>query len=219
MNLKWPLWASVVITAAMGAVSFWLWLATPADFQFAVHFDAQFRPDRFAGKVEGLLVLPGLAAFLTGLFWLLPRIDPRAKNLAQSSALYITGWLGSMLILATVHLAILRYSLSSDPALLESLPFFLGLLLAAIGYFLGRSRSNFFAGIRTPWTLSSEYSWARTNRLGGILLMITGVTVMVFQLLSIPIDALYVLLGGVLATGLISIVASYFFWKSDPERR
>jgi uncharacterized membrane protein len=42
-----------------------------------------------------------------------------------------------------------------------------GLLFIVLGNLMPRFRSNFFFGIRTPWTLSSEQMWMKTHRLGG----------------------------------------------------
>lgn len=217
--LKWPSTVSVVILAAMWGISAWVWSITPVDAQFAVHFDSSFQPDRHAGKFQGLLLMPLLATGLLGLFLLLPRIDPRAENLAKSSGLYLAGWLGSMLILAGAHVATLQYSLMGQTTLVEQIPLLIGLLLLVIGYFMGKSRSNFFAGIRTPWTLSSDYSWQRTNRLGGILFMISAALVMAVQIFGSASSALKVLMIAVLISAVVSIVASYFFWKRDPTRK
>jgi len=39
---------------------------------------------------------------------------------------------------------------------------------------MGKLRRNFWAGIRTPWTLTSDVVWERTHRLGGWLFVLTG---------------------------------------------
>ena len=39
------------------------------------------------------------------------------------------------------------------------IPVLLGLLLVIIGNYFGKLRKNFFAGIRTPWTLASNEVW------------------------------------------------------------
>ncbi len=48
------------------------------------------------------------------------------------------------------------------------------LLLIVIGNYLGKTRSMFLGGVRTPWTLSSEYSWQRTHSLAGKLFVLSG---------------------------------------------
>jgi uncharacterized membrane protein len=37
------------------------------------------------------------------------------------------------------------------------------------------ARSNWFIGVRTPWTLSRETVWNKTNRLAGKLFKVAGV--------------------------------------------
>lgn len=219
MKLKWPLVASILIVSSMWILSLVLWMSTPDDMQFAVHFDSRFQPDRFAGKSVGLLLLPALATGLTALFVLLPRIDPRAQNLAQSSGLYISGWIGALIIVAGAHVATLQVSFVGDASLIEQLPLCIGLLFLVLGYYFDKSRSNFFAGIRTPWTLSSEYSWARTNKLGGRLFMLTAVVVIASHFIADSSVVFAVIIGGALTTAAVTAVASYFFWKNDPDRR
>jgi uncharacterized membrane protein len=58
------------------------------------------------------------------------------------------------------------------------LPFVLCLSISVLfiflGNYMGKLRRNFWAGIRTPWTLASDVVWERTHRLGGWLFVATG---------------------------------------------
>ena len=40
---------------------------------------------------------------------------------------------------------------------------------------MSQIRHNYFIGIKTPWTLASEYVWKKTHRLGGIAFIISGI--------------------------------------------
>jgi uncharacterized membrane protein len=51
---------------------------------------------------------------------------------------------------------------------------FLGILFIFIGYMLRQAKRNWFIGIRTPWTLSSDSVWDKTHRLGSALFMLSG---------------------------------------------
>ena len=51
------------------------------------------------------------------------------------------------------------------------------LFLIVIGNFLGKSHSNFFVGVRLPWTLSSDLAWEKSNRITGYGFVATGVGV------------------------------------------
>jgi len=44
------------------------------------------------------------------------------------------------------------------------LPIGVGLLFAFLGNYLTRIEPNWFIGIRTPWTLSSDAVWRKTHR-------------------------------------------------------
>jgi uncharacterized membrane protein len=50
----------------------------------------------------------------------------------------------------------------------------LGILFFGIGNILGDVEMNWFLGIRTPWTLSSQTVWDETHRVGGRLFKISG---------------------------------------------
>lgn len=47
-------------------------------------------------------------------------------------------------------------------------------LFAWIGNMLGKTRRNFWIGIRTPWTLASDAVWIATHRLGARVFMAMG---------------------------------------------
>ena len=50
----------------------------------------------------------------------------------------------------------------------------IGLLFIFIGFMMRQARRNFFIGIRTPWTLSSDTVWNETHRVGAVLFIISG---------------------------------------------
>jgi uncharacterized membrane protein len=50
------------------------------------------------------------------------------------------------------------------------------IFFAWLGNMLGKTRRNFWIGIRTPWTLASDAVWIATHRLGARVFMIMGIT-------------------------------------------
>jgi uncharacterized membrane protein len=93
------------------------------------------------------------------------------------------------------------------------------LLLAIVGNYLGKVRSNFSFGIRTPWTLSSERSWHKTHRLGGKLLFGIGIGGAIAALAHANQLFLLLILGGTIGTTLFLILYSYIVWRNDPEQQ
>ena len=218
MNVKPLLIANGVLIAAMAGVSFWLWPSIPADAQLPVHWNIEGHADRFGSKSEALLLLPAMAFVLTLVFVFLPRFDPRRKNLEASSKMWNAAAIGVVALLAYVHVFL---ALSAMGRVVDAADYIvpgLAVLFIVLGNYLAKTRSNWFAGVRTPWTLSSEYSWSKTHRLASRLFIGTGlVSILAWLIVGGKIASL-VLFGALLATTVISIVASYFYWKSDPAR-
>ncbi|MCB7409495.1 SdpI family protein, partial [Dorea longicatena] len=50
----------------------------------------------------------------------------------------------------------------------------IGLMLLVIGNYLAKTKQNYSAGIRIPWTLSSEENWNRTHRFSSRLFIFCG---------------------------------------------
>ena len=59
------------------------------------------------------------------------------------------------------------------------IPVSIGLLFFYIGVLCENSKRNWFVGIRTPWTLSSDKVWDKTHKLGGKLFKIAGIIALI----------------------------------------
>lgn len=219
MKTRLPLLVTLVLIAAMLGVSLWAWTAIPADALLPIHWGIDGKPNGFAGKTFGLFFAPGLAALIGVVFAVIPLIEPRRANLLSSSKFYRASWIGVIALMAAVHgatvAAALRYPIDVGAVVLAAA----SLLFIVIGNYLGKTRSNFFAGVRTPWTLSSEYSWERTHRLAGRLFMITGAATIAALIALTPELATFILLGLSGATVAAALVMSYVYWARDPDRQ
>ncbi len=218
MNIKPLLITNTVLIAAMAGVSAWVWQSIPDGAQLPMHWNIEGHADRFGSKHEALLFLPALAVALTLIFWLLPFIDPRRRNLESSSKLWIAAGIGVVALLAYVHMFMVASAMGRGVDMVDYLIPAMSILFIVIGNYLPKTRSNWFAGVRTPWTMSSEYSWGKTHRLASRLFMGSGVASVLAWLAVGAKIAIFVLVISLVATSVISIVASYFFWKNDPAR-
>ena len=103
------------------------------------------------------------------------------------------------------------------PPLERIVPMLIGALLVVMGNVLPRARSNWFYGIRTPWTLSSDRVWVRTHRLGGYTMIGAGL-VIVAAGAFLPLPAcLVVVISASLVAAIVPAVYSYFIWKQDAK--
>ena len=96
-------------------------------------------------------------------------------------------------------------------------PVGVGVMFLVIGYCMGRIRSNFMVGIRTPWTLTSELSWQKTHLWGGRAFMLLGVLLALTGFFPASGWWIGVLMGGMLAMIVGLFVYSYLVWKDDPD--
>jgi uncharacterized membrane protein len=209
--------ASAVVLAAMLAATVWAWAVLPEGARVPIHFNIDGHADNYGSKAFGLFMAPAIVALVTALFAVLPRIEPRRRHLMQSSKLYAVVWLGVVGMLAIVHAQIVLVATGLYQGSIQIPLVAVGILFIVLGNYLGKTRSTFFMGIRTPWTLSSELSWQKTHRLGGRLFVALGVA-MIVTTFAAPKLLLPVILVGVLGTTLTVTVYSYFVWRNDPNR-
>jgi uncharacterized membrane protein len=205
-----------VLTALL-ALSAWAWERVPAE-GLPVHFGLDGKPDRFGTRWEALLTMPAIAALAGLIFAAVPSIVPRREELAASWKFYYAVWTGILLVMSAGHVMIVLNALDPGQSRIEILLAALGLLFVLIGNYLGKTRPNWAAGVRTPWTLSSDHAWDKTHRLGGALFVMAGLAVVVGAFTLPPQWALFLLIGVIVGATAITIVASYFYWREDPAR-
>lgn len=144
-------------------------------------------PDRiaihwnFAGQVDGYgsgptqaVVFPILIVCMYILFLLIPYLDPKGERYEQFNKIYHIFKSIILALIVVVYFLIglngLGYNLPVDIIM----PGLIGLLFIALGNYLSKIKMNWFMGIRTPWTLSSEEVWNKTNRFGGKVFILAG---------------------------------------------
>lgn len=202
----------------MFALSVWAWFQIPETQQIPVHYGIDGTPDRYGGKFEGLFAIPLIGVALTVLFAILPRIEPRSENLMRSQKAYFIVALSAIALLLALHVATVLQALGWQIPVATVVSVGVSLLIAMIGNYLSKVRSNFSFGIRTPWTLRSEQSWNKTHRLGGRLLFFLGISGMIAAIANANQLFLLLILGGTLSVTVILFIYSYTVWKADPER-
>ena len=215
---KSALTSGIIIVAIMFAISAWAWLQLPADAQIPVHWGVSGQPDRYGGKIEGLLLMPLIGLGLVALFAIIPRVEPRKSNIMRSQKAYGVVRLGVLLFLLGIHIVTVLSTLGYPIDINFMIGLGTGLLFIVMGNYLGKVRSNFMFGIRTPWTLTSDLAWNKTHRLGGWLFVLSGVLIILCAIVA-PQWIVGAILLGALGTAGITTVYSYRVWKDDPNKR
>ena len=199
-------------------LTIWAWGKIPADTQVPIHWNIKGEVDRYGSKTVGLLVGPITVFFLTMLLLFIPRMEPRQENFAQSQKAFKIIIGGVLLFVAGLHIFTILTTLGYDIDISSTMAFGLGILFMAIGNYLGKIRSNFMLGIRTPWTLSSEKSWNKTHRLGGWLFFFTGFFVFSSGFFHNAEVTFALLFGGLFGSIALLFGYSYWIWREDDRR-
>ena len=218
MNVKPLVIVNSVVIASMAALSVWAWQSIPGDAQIPVHWGLDGVPDRYGSKVEALIVLPIIAAVLTAIMWFLPRIDPRRAHLESSAKMWNAVTIAIAGLLAYVHVLLVLGAMGRRFDMTDYMIPAIAVMFIIIGNYISKTRSNWFAGVRTPWSMSSEYSWTKTHRLASKLFMGSGVLTLVTWLIAGAKVATVVFIAAILITAIGSVVVSYVYWKNDPAR-
>lgn len=200
------------------------WLNVPEGAQIPVHFNIQGEADRYGGKAEAFLFMPALILGLGLLLAVLPKIDPRGRNLANSRAPYLVSWIGALAIVCGVQALLVWTTLggggdTAPPLVMRGVLAVSAVFFIVIGNFIGKARPNFFLGVRTPWTLTSDIAWEKTHRLTGKLWMAAGALALLASLFAPVMAALAVFLAATLGVAVFAIAYSYVVWRSAPDKR
>ncbi len=210
---------AALVVVGMLAVSAWAWPQIPDGAQVPIHWGIDGRANGWAPKWQGLLLLPAMTGGIALVLAFAPRVDPRSGNIQRSATAYWAIAVAALVLMAVIHVAAVLAATgrSVNIGLIVSLA--VGGLFVVVGNFLGKTRSSWIFGIRTPWTLSSELAWTRTHRLGGYLFMLLGVAVIAAALLAPGGVPAFLLLGGVVVLVPLLFAYSYLVWRDDPERQ
>ncbi len=198
--------AVVLISFIIGAAAY---AQLPA--QAVTHWNAQGQADGYSSRLSAAFLMPVMLVVIIGLLLLLPRSDPRRFNAAgfrQSYYLFIL-----LLTLFMVYLQALTilYNLGVRFDMVQAMIPGFALLDFATAYLLRRAKPNWFIGIRTPWTLSSDQVWQETHRVGSWGFAAAG-GFSLFGLIFPSLAFLFVLVP-LLAVALLTIVYSYIVYR------
>jgi uncharacterized membrane protein len=140
----------------------------------ASHWNAAGELDGTMPKFWGLVLVPSLMTGFTALLAVLPRIDPLRKNYLKFRDYYEGFILVFAAFLFFIQLQIILWGMGTQVSPNLTSPVMIGILFIYIGFLMEHTEPNWFVGIRTPWTLSSERVWKKTHERGGTLFKLAG---------------------------------------------
>ena len=170
----------------------------------------QLSPTHLTPRPWEPFILPLVMLGVLLLFLAIPRISPRGYRVERFQNAFEITQVALLSLLLLVNLLIVLAGLGVPVPVRQAARAGTGLLFVVLGNFMGKFTKNFFLGIRTPWTLASDEVWLRTNRLGGKLVVLTGLVLLASSFLGA--GAIWFLLTIPVAVG-IPIVYSYILYR------
>lgn len=154
--------------------------------QVPTHFELSGEPDGWTPRFPGAFLMPLVAIGVYVLLFVLRRIDPRGANYRRFEETWWVFLNVLALLMTALHVLSLGFAIGWPIDMSRAVTVTLGLLFVGLGNYMPRLRSNWWMGIRTPWTLESEEVWRETHRVGGWAFVAAGLLVAIAGLLLEP---------------------------------
>lgn len=145
----------------------------------ASHWNARGQVDSYMSKFWGLFLMPLILAGLFPLFLLIPQIDPLKENIKKFRKYYDGFILIMVLFFFYIYILTILWNLDVKFNMTQLLIPAIGLLFYYAGILMKNAKRNWFIGIRTPWTLSSDRVWDKTHKIGGKLFKVAGLIALI----------------------------------------
>ena len=202
----WVIGLLLVLAAFAFAASMYSALPDP----MASHWDMSGRVNGTMPRLWGAFLGPALMLVLWLVLALVPRLSPRGFEMDAFALAWSILCLSALGLVLFIEILVLQAArdwgtLSPRPILVG-----VGVMIAVIGNFLGKMTRNFFAGIRTPWTLANEEVWHRTHRFAAKLFVLAGLVVAVAGLAGVSSWPLFAV---PVVAALIAVVYSYVVYR------
>lgn len=209
-NIK--IWVLFAITFLIAIISY-----NYLPDQIPIHFDVAGNVDNYENKIF-IFLTPAIILFMIITAEVAKNVDPKKNSYDKFKKPYYLIFFLVSLLMFLIELYTIAFSLNMKIFNINILmPISTGLLFTILGNSMPKFKQNFYAGIRTSWTLSDEEVWFKTHRFGGKIWFIGGLLMMVTAVLPDKLKiVLFLLIVAVLA--IVPIAYSYVIFKNKNNR-
>ena len=214
MSTRTTIFATIFLIAF--ALTFSISIYDKLPEQMASPWNTFNQGDGYTSRVWGAFLMPVISATMLVLFLIIPQIDPLKENIAQFRE-YFNAFIALIVVfMVYMHILTTLWNLGIDQfnmgtAMLPAM----GLLFIFAGVMMRKAKRNFFIGIRTPWTLSSDRVWDETHRIGSILFIGSGILSLLGAFFAEY--AVWFILIPVLGSTLFLLVYSYVLYQQEEK--
>lgn len=190
------------------AASFYFYANFPD--QVPTHWNFAGEVDSYSSKAFTAFFFPVLAVLMYFLFLVFPSIDPKKDRYNEFRKVYHIFKSLILAFLVIIYFIVGLNGLGYNISVSLWMPALIGLLFIVMGSYMAKIKPNWFMGIRTPWTLSSEEVWNKTHRFGGKMFILGGILMILQPFLPVSfrttifIITLVIVLAGTTGYSLIA---------------
>lgn len=181
--------------------------------QMASHWNAAGDVNGYLPRFWGVFLLPIMMAVFGVVLYLLPFIDPLKKNYRSFRKEYDGLILVLVLFLLFVHVQAVLWNAGVEISFSVTMPVGVGMLMVYLGHIMKKVKRNWFIGIRTPWTMSSDRVWEKTHMLGSKLFIASGIIIILSSL--VPAYSIYLILATVFGSVILTVVYSFLEFRKN----
>jgi uncharacterized membrane protein len=201
-----PVWYIIIIITILAFASSIFFYSSLPD-QMATHWNTKGEVDGHMSRFWGAFLMPIILIAMALLFAAVPIIDPLKKNIQKFRKYFDYFIILIFLFMLLMHGIVLAANLGYNIKFNIIMPIALAFLFFYIGILLEKAKRNWFIGIRTPWTLSSDKVWDKTHKLGARLFKLAAIIALIGAIF--PDHSFWFILVPVISFTIIVLVYSY----------
>jgi len=194
--------------------------------QVPMHYDMSGNIDRWGSKYENF-IFPVIIIGMT-LFWCAflayfkkqvasaKKEKDRVEAENNGKLIYIVA-VGMAVMFGCMHymflyMAYVEATVGMEKASLDSqmiINIMMALFMIVIGNMLPKAKPNAAVGIRTVWSMHNDLTWSKSNRFGGIAMVIAGALIIIEAIVIGGLASTFVMLGILMVYMVVVMVYSY----------
>lgn len=200
---------SIFLIVLVFALAFYIYPTMPE--KMPTHWNAAGEIDGYGSRFTGVFLFPIITVFVYMLFLIIPNIAVYKESVASFKK-YLEGFkLIMVLFFVSMYVATLLPLFGFKLNMTNFIVPVMAILFYYIGHIMPFIKKNYFMGIRTPWTLSSDEVWDKTHKLGGKTFKISA---FLFLLILINSEIMFWMIMAIVLLDVIVLFAySYYIWK------
>ncbi|MGL3756171.1 SdpI family protein [Bacillus velezensis] len=189
----------------------WAFTYSSLPDNLATHWGLNGSANDYTSKFNAMVMLIGIMIIQYILMVIIPKIDPK-NNYKTFIRPYMAIFNTLFAVLFVINLMTILTGLGYDLPISYLGNFIVGVIFMVFGNFIQKVKPNYFLGIRTPWTLSSERVWKDTHRVSSKIFVLAGILMMLAAFLP-PVYRVSVIFIAVIGCIILSLLYSYIVYQ------